>query len=130
MGTPISSGGLGGVLDDGGAVFPGEREHAEDAADAGHAVVLVDVGADRADVGAGGLRARQKRQRRARRPRGAVVVVDLVLAAPGAQMLAQQLTRLRRQEPDVEIIPLHLDALARASPAGRRSRRPRLRRSR
>src|SRR5882672_3540072 len=38
-------------------------------------------------------------------------------AAWGPQMLAQQLPGLRRQQTDVQIVPLHLDALA--DPAGR-----------
>ena len=40
-------------------------------------------------------------------------------AARGAQMLAQELSGLRREQADVQIVPLHLDALA--DPAGRRA---------
>ena len=42
----------------------------------------------------------------------AVVVVQPVPAARGPEMLAQQLPGLRRQHADMQIIPLHLDALA------------------
>ena len=99
-------GGFGRLVDDGGAVLPGEREHPEDAADARDAVVLVNVRAERPGVGARRLRARQERQRGARRPRRAVLVVDLVMPPTGAQMLAQKRARLRRQEPEVEIVSL------------------------
>ena len=79
--------------------------------------------------GAGGRRAREQRERARRRARRAVVVVDAMPAARRAQMLAQELAGLRREQADVEIVPLHLDALA--DPAGRRAviRAPRLRRS-
>ena len=64
-------------------------------------------------------RARQQRQRRRRRPRGSVLVVDPIPAAAGAQMLAQELAGRRRQQADVEIVPLHLHALP--EPPGRRA---------
>jgi len=64
------------------------------------------------------------------RARGAVRVVNLVPAAARAQMLPQELAGFRRQQADVEIVPLHLDAAVRASRAARRNTRPRLRRSR
>ena len=79
----------------------------------------MDVIADGADVRAGGLRARQQRDRARRRPRRSVVVVEAMPAARRAQMLAQQLPGLRREQADVQIVPLHLDALA--DPAGRRA---------
>ncbi len=85
----------------------------------GGAVVLMDVVADGADVRAGGLRAREQRDRARRRPRRPVVVVEAMPAARRAQMLAQELPGLRREQADVQIIPLHLDALA--DPAGRRA---------
>ena len=75
--------------------------------------------ADRADVRAGGLRAGQQRDRAGRRPRRPVVVVQAMPAAWRPQMLAQQLPGLRREQADVQIIPLHLDALA--DPAGWRA---------
>ena len=50
---------------------------------------------------------------------GAVLVVNLVPAAARAQMLPQQLAGLRRQQADVEIVPLHLHALS--EPAGGRA---------
>ena len=67
----------------------------------------------------GGLRAGQERDRARRRPRRAVVVVEAMPAARRPQMLAQQLPGLRREQADVQIVPLHLDALA--DPAGRRA---------
>ena len=51
--------GFGGVVDDGRAMFLREREDAEDAADAGGAVVLMDVVADDADGRPGALRRAQ-----------------------------------------------------------------------
>ena len=83
------------------------------------AFVLMDVVADGADVRAGGLRAGEERDRARRRPRRPIVVVQAMPAAWGPQMLAQQLPGLRREQADVQIIPLHLDALA--DPAGRRA---------
>ena len=52
-------GGLGGVVDDGGAMLARERKDAEDPADAGGAVVLMDVVADDADGRPGALRRAQ-----------------------------------------------------------------------
>jgi hypothetical protein len=92
-------------------VFSREREDPEDAADAWHAVVLLDVQAHRADGRAGRRRPRQQRQRRGRRARRPVLIVDLVPAAAHAEMLAQELAGRRRQQADVEIVPLHLHAL-------------------
>ena len=106
-----------GVVDDGRAVFLGEGEDAEHAPHPGGAFVLVDVRADGADVHAGRRRASEKRDRAGRRARRPVVVVQTMPAAWRAQMLAQQLPRLRGEQADVQIIPLHLDALP--NPAGR-----------
>jgi len=79
--------------------------------------VLVDGVAHRADVHAGGLRAGEQGHGARWRPRGPIVVVEPVPAPRRAQMLAQELPRLRGEQADVQIIPLHLDPLA--DPAGR-----------
>ena len=62
---------------------------------------------------------REQRERRRRRARGRSRVVDAMPAARRAQMLAQQLAGLRIEQADVQVVPLHLDALA--DPAGRRA---------
>jgi len=59
---------------------------------------------------------RQRRPRRACRP---IVVVDPMPPAGGAQVLSQQLAGLRPDQSHVQVVPLHLDALA--DPAGRRA---------
>ena len=97
----------------------GKREHAEHTADTRGAFVLMDVLADRADMCTGSLRAGQQRNRARRSAGRSVVVVQAMPAARGAQMLAQELPGLRRKQADVQIIPLHVDALA--DPAGRRA---------
>jgi hypothetical protein len=51
--------------------------------------------------------------------RGRFGVVDAMPAARGAHVLAQELASRRIDQPDVEIIPLHVDAPA--DPAGRRA---------
>ena len=80
----------------------------------------MDVRADGADV-------RRRRWRRApssatveaRRARRPIGVVDAMPAARRAQMLAQELAGLRREQPHVQVVPLHLHALP--DPAGRRA---------
>src|SRR4029079_11148049 len=69
------------------------------------------------DVRAGGLRAGEERHRARGRTCRSIVVVQPMPAAWGAEMLAQQLTGLGPDQSDVQIVPLHLDALA--DPAGR-----------
>ena len=71
---------FGGVLDDRRPMFPREREDAQDATDARHAVVLLDVRAHRADVRTGGPRPRQEREGRRRRARRSVLVGSRVVA--------------------------------------------------
>jgi hypothetical protein len=73
--------------------------------------VLVDLRAHGTDMRPGRHRARQQRERRGWRARGPVLVVDLIPAAARAQMLPQQPAGRRRQQSDVEIVPLHLHAL-------------------
>jgi hypothetical protein len=107
------------LLDDGGPMFLGEREHAEDPADAGGAVVLMDRVTDPADVRAGGLGARQQGQDGTRGASGPIVVLDLVPSARRPQMLAEQLAGLRREQLHVRVSPLHVDPVP--DPAGGRA---------
>ena len=71
------------------------------------------------------MRAGRRRARRASASvdagvrRGPIGVGDAMPAAWRAQMLAQQLAGLRIEQPHVQVVPLHLDALA--DPAGRRA---------
>ena len=118
VGTSRSSAALAASSVAAGPVLLGEREHAEDAAHPGRPLVLMDVRADGVEVGAGVAGPRQQRDRGRRRPRRPVGVVDAVPAARRPHMLAQQLAGLGREHADVQIGPLHLDALA--DPAGRR----------
>ena len=69
--------------------------------------------------GAGGGRAAEQRERGRRRAGRAVAVVDPMIAARRAQMLAQELPRLRIDQPHVQVVPLHVDPLA--DPAWRRA---------
>ena len=64
-------------------------QHAEDPPYRRDAVVLVDLRAHRPDVRARPQGAREQRQRRGRRADGAIVVVDLVGAASGPEVLPQ-----------------------------------------
>jgi hypothetical protein len=75
--------------------------------------------ADGADMHTGGLRPSEERDCARRRPRRTIVVVEAMPAAGSPEMLAQQLSGVRRQQPDVQIIPLHLHPPP--DPAGRRA---------
>lgn len=97
-------------------MFPGEGEDAEDLPDAVRTALGVDVLTHRPDLSAGGGGTPQESDGRGRRARRPVGVVDPMPAPRGAQMLAQQLAGLRREEPHVQVVPLHLHALP--DPAG------------
>jgi hypothetical protein len=79
----------------------------------------VDGLAYRADLRASGLRAGEQGEDAARCPRGAIVVLDARPPARRPHMLAQELAGLGGEQADMQIVPLHLDALA--DPAGRRA---------
>ena len=89
---------LGGVLHDGDAVLFGEGEDAEDLAHAMGGTLRVNRAADGADRGPGGGRAAEEGERGWWGPRRPVAVVDAMVAARGAQVLAEELVRLRRSE--------------------------------
>lgn len=112
-------GGLGGIFDDGRLVLLRECEDAQDAADPGRALMLMNVIADRADRGAGVMGGSVQRDRLRGTPTRAVGVLDAMPAARCEAMLAEQLTGGRVEEADVEVVPLHRDAAA--DPAGRRA---------
>ncbi len=65
------------------------------------------------------MRGVQERQRFRRRPHGAICIGDAMPSPRRAHVLAHELARLGIEEPDQEIGPLHLEALA--DPAGRRA---------
>ena len=69
--------------------------------------------------GARGGRPTEQGQRGGRRAGRTVTIVDPVIAPRRAQMLTQQLPRLRVDEPHVQVVPLHVDPLA--DPARRRA---------
>lgn len=96
----------------------GQREHAEDASDAGGALVVVDIPAHRVEMRAGVLRAREQRERGPWGPARSVRIRDAMPAARRADVLTKQPARLRIKQPDMEVGPLHGDALP--DPAGRR----------
>ena len=99
--------------------FLGEREDAEDAPDAGRPFVVVDVLADLPMPGPAvcarassasvvfGVRAGRSRSSMRCQP------------AARAEVLAQEAARRRVEEPDVQVVPLHLHVAA--NPAGRRA---------
>ena len=99
-------------------VFLREREDAEDAAHAARRRRARGCGADGVEMRAGVARPGEERERGRRRARRAIGVGDAVKPARRADMLAQQLAGLRIEQADVEVGPLHVDALA--DPAGRR----------
>ena len=111
--------GGGGLVDDDGTVLVGEREHAEDAADAGGALVAVDVVAEGADLRAGALGGREQGEGLPRGAGGAVVVGDAMPAPRRAQVLAEELAGAGVEQADVEVAPLDVDAAA--DPARRRA---------
>jgi len=77
------------IIDDGDAMFPGQREDTEDLPDAMGAVVGVEMTAEGADRRPGGGGPAQQCQRRRRRPRRLIADLDAVSAAPGSQVLAE-----------------------------------------
>ena len=118
-GEPDFQGGGGGLFDDGGTVLPGEREDAEDAADADGAVVAVDVVTDGGDGGAGALGGGEQGEGLGRGAGGPVRVRDAVPAAWRAQVLAEELSGARVEQPDLGAVPLDVDAAT--DPAGWRT---------
>ena len=109
--------GGGGVFDDSGTtVLPGEREDAEDASDAGGAVVAADVVTD---GGTGPLGGGEQGEGLRRGAGGPVRVRDAMPAPWRTQVLAEELAGARVEQPDVGVVPLHVDAAA--DPAGRRT---------
>jgi hypothetical protein len=100
-------------------MFLRQRQHAEDAPDAGFPFMPVDVIADGARRGADAQgRVEQRHGLRRGAPR-AIDVGDPVPAARGSHVLAQQLAGLGIEQADDEIVPLHVDATP--DPAGRRA---------
>ena len=73
-----------------------EREHAEHLADAVRGALSVDGTTDGADGDAGGRRSAEQGECRGWRPRRAIAIIDAVIAPRGAQVLAEQLSGLRR----------------------------------
>jgi len=108
---------LGGVIHDGDAVLLRERQDAENLPDAVRAGVRLDVPTDGADVRAGRGGAREQRHRRGRRARRAIGLGNTMLAPRGPQVLSEELPGLRVHESDMQIVPLHGEALA--NPPGR-----------
>jgi hypothetical protein len=88
----------------------------KDAAYAWLAVGALDLPAHEADVLAGGTGALEQDLGGARRACGSVLGLDAVMAAPGAQVLAQELTGLGIEDPHEEAVPLRADLAA--DPAG------------
>ena len=109
----------GGVFDDSHAVLSGEREHAEDAADAGGPVVAVDVVTDRGDGRPGPLGGGEQGQGLRRGACGPVLLGDAMPAVRRAQVLAEELAGAGVEQPDVGRVPLDVDAPA--DPAGWRA---------
>ena len=84
-------GGVGGLFGDGGTVLPGQSEDALDAADAGGAVVTVDVVADGGDRRAGPLGGGEQGKGLRRGTGGPVSVLDAMPAPRRAQVLTEEL---------------------------------------
>ena len=106
--------GLGGER---GPVLPGEREDAENAARRQHALRAVQVRAQRADGDARGARPVEERQRLRGGAGRPIRILDARMPTPRAEMFAQELAAPRIEDADVQVAPLHGDALA--DPAGR-----------
>ena len=110
--------GFGRVLDGRGAVFLCEGKQAEDAADAGFAIVTMDVIGEGAERATDALRGGEERDRLRRRARRSVRVLDAMPAARRAHVLTEQRAGLGIEQPDVEIIPVHIDAASDPSRRG------------
>ena len=104
--------GGGGLFGDGGTVLPGEREDAEDATDAGGAVVTVDVVANGGDAGPGPFGGGEQGEGLRRGAGGPVSVLDAMPAPRRAQVLAEELAGVWVEQPDVSCVPLDVDATA------------------
>src|SRR5262249_30240767 len=83
-------GGLGRVFDDRRAVLPGQGEYSQDAAHPHLAVASVDLFAQSADVAAGAVGAVEQSLGALRRAARQVALLDAMLAAASAQVLAQE----------------------------------------
>ena len=89
VGTAEIEGRLGGVLDDGRAVFLGQRQHPEDATDTAGAVMVMDVIDDGADGGTEAVGGGQQRERFRWGAARTIRVLDAMPAARRADMLAE-----------------------------------------
>src|ERR1035438_3358263 len=101
------------------AVFLGQREHAQDAANSRLGLTMVDRVADGADVGACFTSARQQLMRVLWRALRAVLIADAMTTTLLPQMFAQQLAAARIEQPHIHRVPLHVDLAA--DPARRRT---------
>jgi hypothetical protein len=98
-----------GVLHAGDAVLLDQRQHAQNAAHAGLAILAVHRTAEGSDLGSGSIGPRQQLQDAPRCLFGAIFLLDAVAAAGLTQVFAQQFSALRMQQPHPAGIPLHLD---------------------
>ena len=105
-------GGSTGIFDGRHAEVFGERQHTENATNAGLSLMLVDCLAECADVGPGSAGASQHLSRREGRLFRIVFRSDAMPAAFLPDMLTQQLVRSWIENTDVERIPLDIDELA------------------
>src|SRR4030095_5849756 len=94
------------VLDDVLAVLLGEGEDAEDLADSGLAVAVMDRLTERADVVAGDSGPGEELGCALRRLRRPVLVLDAMMASRLAQVLAQELAGLRVEDANAPAVPL------------------------
>src|SRR5664279_2467112 len=97
-------GGGASLLDAGGAVLLGQRQHSLNPAHHGLSVLAVHPTAERTDLRSGPVGATQQCQRAQRRLLGAVLVLDAMAAARLAQVLSQQLARLRVHQSHLPLV--------------------------
>src|SRR5215470_14899738 len=97
-----------GIFDCRRSVFLNQRQHTQDAADAGLSLPLIDQLAELADLRSGMFGAPQQLRRAQRHFLGVIFFLDAIAAALLAQMLTQELVGAGMQDAHVQRTPLHL----------------------
>src|SRR5258708_13131406 len=98
--------------DGGAAILLDQRQYGHNAAYCGLAVFLMHAAAERPDLLASFVGARQQLQSGQRSLLGPVLVFDAMASTRLAQVFAQELSGLRVHQTDLVRIPLHLNAPA------------------
>src|SRR5579872_6027215 len=106
LNSHVQRGGAG-FLDGSPAVLFGQRENAQDAADANFPLLAMDGFAECADVRAGAARSPQQLRSTQRGSFGVIFGLDAIPAAFLAHVFAQQLAGFGIEQADEHLVPLH-----------------------